>query len=122
MSKTIKDRFANFLDEIEQMEKDNETLTEDLERLEKEKKEGYKKFNTETHTLLEKEKLKELKWSLEEAYSNCESVASDAESLESQASDVYNTAAYARDEICGAERMLTKLLISNETSEEGETE
>ena len=122
MSKTIKDRFANFLDEIEQMEKDNETLTEDLERLEKEKKEGYKKFNTETHTLLEKEKLKELKWSLEEAYSNCDSVSDEAGSLESLASEVCSGAGYARDEICSAEQMLTELLISNETSEEGETE
>ena len=122
MSKTIKDRFANFLDEIEQMEKDNETLTEDLERLEKEKKEGYKNFDTETHILLDREKLKELKWALEEAYSSCDNVSDEAGSLESLAGEVRSGAGYARDEICSAEEMLKKLLISSETSEEGENE
>jgi len=57
MSK-LHDRFANFLSEIEQMEKDNEKLTEDIQQLEKEKTDGYSKFNTETHALIKEKNLK----------------------------------------------------------------
>ena len=114
MSKTIKDRFANFLDEIEQMEKDNETLTEDLERLEKEKKEGYKNFNTKTHVLVERKLIDDLGFALEEAYSCCDNVSDEAYSLENQGNEVRNGAGYARDEVCGAQRLFKKLTPKEE--------
>ena len=42
-------RIQQYRDEIEQVEKDNNKLNEDLQALEKERDEGYKSFNTDTH-------------------------------------------------------------------------
>ena len=117
MSKTLRDRFSNFLSEIDQIEEDNKTLTEDLRVIEKEKAEGYSKFNTETHILIDREKLSELKCSLEEAYCSCASVQDEASNMESQASDVYNGAGYARDEVSDAQKTLEKLLKEVEVTE-----
>ena len=117
MSQPIKVRFSNFLSEIEQMEEDNQTLTEDLQQLEKEKEEGYKSFNTETHVLVERKLIDDLGYALEEAYSNCDSVSVDADCLENQAGEVYNGAGYARDEVCGAQRLLKKLTPEEEVAE-----
>ena len=50
---TYREKFEDFLNEIEQMEKDNKTLNEQLLALEKTIEEGLKKFNTETHILVE---------------------------------------------------------------------
>ena len=120
MSQPIKVRFSNFLSEIEQMEEDNKTLTEDLQQLEKEKEEGYKSFNTETHVLVERRLIDDLGYALEEAYSNCDNVSDEAQCLENQANEVRNGAGYARDEVYEAQEKLKKLLISSEKVEEGE--
>ena len=116
MAQPIKVRFSNFLNEIEQMEENNKTLKEDLEVLEKEKAEGYSKFDTDTHILIEREKLSELKSSLEEVYCSCDSVSDEASNMESYANEVYNGAGYARDEVQDAQRKLEKLLKEVETA------
>ena len=114
MSQPIKVRFSNFLSEIEQMEEDNQTLTEDLQQLEKEKEEGYKSFNTETHVLVERKLIDDLGFALEEAYSCCDNVSDEAYSLENQGNEVRNGAGYARDEVCGAQRLFKKLTPEEE--------
>ena len=114
MSQPIKVRFSNFLSEIEQMEEDNQTLTENLHQLEKEKKEGYKSFNTKTHVLVERKLIDDLGFALEEAYSCCDNVSDEAYSLENQGNEVRNGAGYARDEVCGAQRLFKKLTPEEE--------
>ena len=117
MSQPMKVRFSNFLSEIEQIEEDNKTLTEDIRVIEKEKAEGHSKFNTETHILIDREKLSELKSSLEEAYCSCDNTQDEASNIESHASEVYNSAGYARDEVSDAQRTLEKLFKEVEVTE-----
>ena len=95
MSK-LHDRFVDFLSEIEQMEKDNEKLTEDIQQLEKEKTDGYSKFNTETHTLIEREDLRELQDQIEDAVSDISSAENYAEDMNGQAEEVSSNCCYAR--------------------------
>ena len=59
MSKLAND-FTDFLSKVEQMEKDNEKLNEDIQKLEKEKAEGWRKFNTDTHILMDRKELDNL--------------------------------------------------------------
>ena len=48
-------------DEIVQLEEDNEKLNDDLQLLEKERDNGYKSFNTDTHILINRDELDSLK-------------------------------------------------------------
>ena len=58
MSKpNLTETLTSFISQITQMEKDNTKLNEDIRAIEKEKEEGYKTFNTETHILVEREKI-----------------------------------------------------------------
>ena len=52
--------------DIEQMQKDNDTLTEDIQKLEIEQREGYKSFNTDTHILMEREEINKMIGKLED--------------------------------------------------------
>ena len=52
---SLKDRFADFLSEIEQTEKEKANLVDMVEKLEKEQVEGWKKFDTDTHVLVKRE-------------------------------------------------------------------
>ena len=116
MSQPIKVRFSNFLNEIEQMEENNKTLKEDLEVLEKEKTEGYSKFNTDTHILIEREMFSKLEASLEDAAYSCKNTQDDATGLESCANDTYNNAGYELDDLENAQEVLHKLLKEVETA------
>ena len=120
MSQTIKDRFSSFLNEIEQMEKDNEKLTEDIRVLEKEKSDGYSKFDTDTHLLIERRTIEKMNDVLEDAYSSCDNMQDEAHNLESLASDFRAGAGYARDEICEAANMIEKIIKSNKEEEVAE--
>jgi chromosome segregation ATPase len=109
MSK-LHDRFANFLSEIEQMEKDNEKLTEDIQQLEKEKTDGYSKFNTETHALIEREDLKYLVSQIEEAESDISSAENASEYMYSQSEEVNNNCEYARRAVEKASKTIYDML------------
>ena len=61
--------------DVEQMQKDNDTLTEDMHKLENEQKEGYKTFNTDTHILLERITLNNLVNDVEDVVSSADNVA-----------------------------------------------
>ena len=56
----LKEKLEGLISEFSQMEENNKKLNEDFLAIEKEKKEGYKKFNTETHVLVEREILDDI--------------------------------------------------------------
>ena len=56
----LKEKLEGLISEFSQMEENNKKLNEDILAIEKEKKEGYKKFNTETHVLVEIELLDDI--------------------------------------------------------------
>ena len=111
MSQAIKVRFSNFLSEIEQMEEDNKKLNEDISVLEKEKADGYSKFDTETHVLVERKTLKGISDSLDDAYGGCEESYEDSCRAVSDAEDAQNNVGYARDDVYKAQKQVDELLL-----------
>lgn len=95
-----------FKDEIIQIQNNNTKLNEDIQALEKEKDLAYHSFNTETHILVSKDALNEIREDLEEARSSA-SYASDeacsargcAEESESSADSAVEYARYGKDKI-----------------------
>ena len=81
----ITENLTKLISQITQMEKDNLKLNEDIREMEKEKEKGYKTFNTETHILVEREKL---------------------QSAIDIADEIYSNSDYVRDEIDGAQRSI----------------
>ena len=92
-------RIQQYRDEIEQVEKNNNKLNEDLQALEKEKDEGYKPFNTDTHILIERDVLKSIKEDLVEAKSSASYAVDEANSAESCAEEAKGSAELAEDHI-----------------------
>ena len=90
-------RIQQYRDEIEQVEKDNNKLNEDLQALEKERDEGYKSFNTDTHILIERDVLKSIKEDLVEAKSSASYAVDEANSAESCAEEAKGSAELAED-------------------------
>lgn len=64
--------------DIEQMQKDNDTLTEDIQKLETEQREGYKSFNTDTHILIERAEINKMIGKLEDIGYDADSAADNA--------------------------------------------
>ena len=78
--------------DIEQTQKDNDTLTKDIQKLEIEQREGYKSFNTDTHILMEREeinkmigKLEDIGYEADNAADSAHQAVSDIENI-----DYYN--------------------------------
>lgn len=78
--------------DVEQTQKDNDTLTEDIQKLEIEQREGYKSFNTDTHILMEREeinkmigKLEDIGYEADNAADSAHQAVSDIENI-----DYYN--------------------------------
>ena len=90
-------RIQQYRDEIEQVEKDNNKLNEDLQALEKERDEGYKSFNTDTHILIERDVLKSIKDDLQEAKTSANYAVDEANSAESCAEEAKGSAEIAED-------------------------
>ena len=86
-------------DDIEQLEEDNKKLNEDLQVLEKERDEGYKSFNTDTHILIERDALKSIREDLMEAQSSSSYALDEAGQAESCAEDAKGSAELAGDHI-----------------------
>jgi len=84
-------------DDIEQLEQDNKKLNEDLQALEKERDEGYKSFNTDTHILIERDALKSIREDLVEAKSSASYALDEANGAESCAEDAKGSAELAED-------------------------
>ena len=115
---SLKDRFADFLSEIEQMQKNNETLTEGIQKLEKEQDEGWKKFNTDTHILVEKDKLESLLDRAGEVSASVSDVKYVADEASSDANNCLDLASYAGDEIDTLKDDIADLLKVKEEAEE----
>ena len=74
--------------EVEQIQKDNDKLTEDIKKLEDEQREGYKTFNTETHILLERCELNDLINDIDDCASSADCVADECNSARGSIEDV----------------------------------
>tara|TARA_R100001163_G_C5066026_1_gene204220 strand:+ start:1869 stop:2228 length:360 start_codon:yes stop_codon:yes gene_type:complete len=96
---TLANNFTNFLSEVEQMEKDNEKLTEDIRQLEKQKAEGWRKFNTDTHILMDREELDNLVDRINDIDYNISDIESYAEDTYSAAESASNYAYDAKREV-----------------------
>ena len=90
-------RIQQYRDEIEQVEKDNNKLNEDLQALEKERDEGYKSFNTDTHILIERDVLTSIRDDLQEAKSSANYAVDEAGSAQSCAEEAKGSAEIAED-------------------------
>lgn len=86
-----------YKDEIEQVEKNNNKLNEDLQALEKERDEGYKSFNTDTHILIERDVLESIREDLQEAKTSANYAVDEANSAESCAEEAKGSAEHAED-------------------------
>tara|TARA_R100001594_G_scaffold44976_1_gene77509 strand:- start:835 stop:1194 length:360 start_codon:yes stop_codon:yes gene_type:complete len=98
MSKLAND-FTDFLSKVEQMEKDNEKLNKDIQKLEKEKAEGWKKFDTDTHILMNREKLSGIVERIDDIDYNIGDIESYAEEAYSAAESTSNYAYDAKREV-----------------------
>ena len=84
-------------DEIEQLQKDNKKLNDDILILEKERDEAYKSFNTDTHILVNIHSLNDIRENLEEAKSSANYAYDEARTAESCAEEAKNSAESAED-------------------------
>ena len=83
----ITENLTKLISQITQMEMDNKKLNEDIREIEKEKAEGYKKFDTDTHILVEREKLDDLVDRADTIVSDADSSASNCETIEDEVSN-----------------------------------
>ena len=90
-------RIQQYRDEIEQVEKDNNKLNEDLQALEKERDEGYKSFNTDTHILIERDILQSIRDDLQEAKGSASYALDEARGAVSCAEDAAGSAELSED-------------------------
>jgi len=96
---TLANNFTDFLSKVEQMEKDNEKLTEDIQKLEKERAEGWRKFNTDTHMLMKRKELENILNNIDDIDYNISDIESYAEEAYSAAESANNYAYDAKREI-----------------------
>jgi hypothetical protein len=104
--------------DIEQLQSDNKKLNDDLLVLEKSRDEAYKSFNTETHILVSREELKELKYEIEEASSCANNAYEEARSSESCLEDAKSSASYASDSCVNAEEKIRDIIKKGEVDGE----
>ena len=116
---SIVEKLTGLISEVTQLEKDNKTLNEQLLCLEKDKTEGYKSFNTETHILVGKEFLKDTLDSAREAASNADYARDEAESVESSISEVSCNIRDARNEMRVLADDIEEVLEEADKEEEG---
>ena len=93
----LTDTLTTLISEITQMEKDNAKLNEDIRAIEIEKKEGYKKFDTDTHILVERKFLQDISDTAYQVGDDADSSRDDIESAESSISDAEYSVRDARD-------------------------
>ena len=118
MSKpNLTETLTSFISQITQMEKDNTKLNEDIRAIEIEKKEGYKKFDTDTHILVERKFLEDIADTAYEVRSSADSAKENAESAESYISDADYSARDARDSANDIENDIKQILKVEEKEE-----
>jgi len=116
---SIVEKLTGLISEVTQLEKDNKTLNEQLLCLEKDKTEGYKSFNTETHILVKRETLKDMVDSAQDAASNAGYAYDEIQGAESQAQEASYNTEHARDEMRELADDIEELLEEADKEEEG---
>ena len=114
----ITENLTKLISQITQMEKDNLKLNEDIREIEKEKAEGYKKFDTDTHILVEREKLESVIDIADEIYSNSDYTGDEID----RAQSAINDAKYNSDDIGSQARDVSRDLEAILKPKEEETE
>ena len=117
MENNLTETLTSFISQITQMEMDNKKLNEDIRELEKEKVEGYKTFNTETHVLVEREVLQSAINIADELSCDADSVLDNIESAESCINDARYNAEDMENQARDVRRDLEKLLVEEEKEE-----
>ena len=107
-----------YRDEVEQVEKDNNKLNENLQALEKERDEGYESFNTDTHILVKRETLESVKSTARQAKEYVSDAKYETDEITSYAQNAYNQVEYAEDYMDDLESLLTDILREEEEAEE----
>jgi hypothetical protein len=107
---TIAETLKELIQETEQLVLDNKKLNEDILILQKEKDEGYKSFNTETHILVERKVLEELSDSADNIYSQLDDASRESEDAASYADNASSSCGYARDDAYSMQKDIDKLL------------
>ena len=113
----LTDTLTTLISEITQMEKDNAKLNEDIRAIEIEKKEGYKKFDTDTHILVERKTLQDIADTADEVVCSAVSATDSAENAESYINDANYSAREARDSARDIRSDIEQLLKVEEKEE-----
>ena len=120
---SLTENLTTLISKITQMEKDNTKLNEDIRAIEKEKEEGYKTFNTDTHILLKRDDLDDLIASLDSLECTADTANDEISSAQSSADDAQYTARNAYDEARECRRDLESIIqVAEETEKEEEKE
>ena len=117
---SLTENLTTLISKITQMEKDNTKLNEDIRAIEKEKAEGYKTFNTDTHILLKRDDLDDLIASLDSLECTADNTCDEASSAQSSADEAQYSAQTARDEAKRCFRDLESMIVEAEETEKEE--
>ena len=122
----LKEKLEGLISEFSQMEENNKKLNEDILAIEKEKKEGYKKFNTETHVLVEIELLDDIIGEIDNLRSYADSIDNYAGNTRTEIEDagyyIDDVENYAGDLKSDAKSLMSKVEGLLEDEEEAEEE
>ena len=88
----LTETLTTLISNVTQMESNNKKLNEDIRAIEKEKEEGYKTFNTDTHILLKRDDLDELMSDIESLKSTADNTRDEASSAQSSADEAQYSA------------------------------
>ena len=117
---SLTENLTTLISKITQMEKDNTKLNEDIRAIEKEKEEGYKTFNTDTHILLKRDDLDELMSDIESLESTADTACDEASSAQSNAEEAEYSAGTLRDDARRCFRDLESMIVEAEETEKEE--
>ena len=115
---SLTENLTTLISKITQMEKDNTKLNEDIRAIEKEKEEGYKTVNTDTHILLKRDDLDDLIASLDSLECTADTANDEISSAQSSADEAQYSAQNARDEARSCRRDLETMVQCAEEEEE----
>ena len=119
----LTETLTSFISQITQMESNNKKLNEDIRELEKEKEQGYKTFNTDTHILLKRDDLDDLIASLDSLECTADNTCDEASSAQSSADEAQYSARNAYDEAKSCRNDLESMIqVAEETEKEEEKE
>ena len=120
MNNNLTETLPSFISQITQMESNNKKLNEDIRELEKEKEQGYKTFNTDTHILLKRDDLDELMSDIESLESTADTARDEASTAQNSAEEAQYSAGTLRDDARRCFRDLESMIVEAEETEKEE--